>query len=88
MVISFGSVEGGRQWLDVTGCHFDMLLDTDRKVCRVVLNLNPMLSFSVRKHQMKKSRKGSLSHHDLTIVLKPGPPHILATGLIDASHRL
>ncbi len=32
MVISFGSQEGAMNWLDQTGCTFDMFLDEDRQI--------------------------------------------------------
>lgn len=34
LVVSFGSVEGARLWLEQTGCTFDMLLDPQRKTYR------------------------------------------------------
>lgn len=32
MVVSFGSVEGAQLWLEQTGCTFEMLLDSQKKV--------------------------------------------------------
>uniref|UniRef100_A0A914BFB4 Uncharacterized protein n=1 Tax=Patiria miniata TaxID=46514 RepID=A0A914BFB4_PATMI len=32
LVVSFGSREGALQWLGITGCPFDMVVDEDRKV--------------------------------------------------------
>ncbi|XP_016519343.1 selenoprotein L isoform X2 [Poecilia formosa] len=34
MVVSFGSVEGAQLWLEQTGCTFEMMLDSQRKVYR------------------------------------------------------
>uniref|UniRef100_A0A3P9I8B4 Selenoprotein L n=1 Tax=Oryzias latipes TaxID=8090 RepID=A0A3P9I8B4_ORYLA len=34
LVLSFGSVEGAKLWLEQTGCSFQMLLDPQRKVYR------------------------------------------------------
>jgi len=34
VVVSFGNMEGARDWLATTGCSLSMYLDTDRKVYR------------------------------------------------------
>uniref|UniRef100_A0A665V1Y1 Selenoprotein L n=2 Tax=Echeneis naucrates TaxID=173247 RepID=A0A665V1Y1_ECHNA len=34
LVVSFGSLEGARLWLQQTGCTFDLLLDQQRKIYR------------------------------------------------------
>ncbi|KAM4713193.1 uncharacterized protein FYW61_020296 [Anableps anableps] len=34
LVVSFGSVEGAQLWLEQTGCTFEMLMDSQRKVYR------------------------------------------------------
>lgn len=32
LIVSFGSQEGALQWLDITGCQFDMVTDEERKI--------------------------------------------------------
>ncbi|XP_070776856.1 prostamide/prostaglandin F synthase-like [Enoplosus armatus] len=55
VVISFGCQEGASHWLQETGCHYDMLLDPDRKIyaafglgasLKKVLNFSNMLLYA------------------------------------------
>ncbi|KAL4649146.1 hypothetical protein GN956_G7075 [Arapaima gigas] len=34
LIVSYGSLEGARYWLQDTGCKYDMVLDSERKVYR------------------------------------------------------
>ncbi|XP_042357359.1 uncharacterized protein LOC121954097 [Plectropomus leopardus] len=55
VVVSFGCQEGASHWLQETGCHYDMLLDSDRKMytdfglgasLKKVLNFSNMLLYA------------------------------------------
>lgn len=94
MVVSFGSVEGAQLWLEQTGCTFEMLMDSQRKVYRrfglgssfsKVLNFSCLMRFS--EYSMVNRDFPDFPHRLLEDIYQLGGDFLLdETGKVLLSH--